>query len=132
MRSKRRNILCVLITLLVFVSGMYFENIKIDSDFAYIHAEKENTCILPVNCVLTDTQACTTEMLGIRGDISMVRAVANLRRDVEISGDFLCQNLFSLQEKKSEMSFEKSVIRTDTREKLVVNYIHKSDGKKEI
>lgn len=132
MRSKRRNILCVLITLLVFVSGMYFESIKIDSDFVSVHTEVADTSILPVNCVLTDTQACTTEMLGIRGDISMVRVVANLRRNVEIFGDFLCQNVFSLQEKKSEMSFEKSVIRTDTREKLVINYIHKSDGKKEI
>lgn len=135
MRAKRKNIFCILITLLVFISGMYFEDIKANSVFACTSTETTNSYILDMNSVIKDTQMCTTEMLGIRGNMVIeqftIRFV-NQRRATKLSLDFLCQNIFSLNEGKSYANFEEVSFISGSQDELVTKYIHKSDGKKRI
>lgn len=120
MRAKRNNLLCMLIILLVSISGMYFEDIKVDSVFACTPAETSNTYISEMDSVITDAQACTTEMLGICKNV--------------VTGQFtiLFINIFSLNEENSYSSLEEVQLFFGSRDKLVANYIHKSDGKKRI
>lgn len=134
MRAKRNKIFYILITLLVFISGMYFEDIKIDSVFASTPTEMTNSYISDIGSVITDTQVCTTEMLGVRGNMMIGQFTIrfNQRRDTRVSPDFLCQNIFSLNEGKSYASIEEVQLISKSQDELIANYIHKSDGKKRI
>ena len=135
MRAKRNKIFCILITLLVFISGMYFEDIKVDSVFASTSAETTNSYISAIGSVITDTQVCTTEILGVCGNMvtgQFTNRFVNQRRDTRVSPDFLCQNNFPLNEGKSYASIEVVQLISKNQDELIANYIHKSDGKKRI
>jgi len=132
MQTGRNKLLYILITIFVFVSGMYLDDIKENSVPPYEHTELTNFYISAEDSVINDSQACTTDMLGIRGNTgtgNLVR-LANQKRDNKISLDFLLENIFSLNEGKSYASFEEDQLIVDNREELVTNYIHNSDGKK--
>ena len=135
MRAKRNNIFCILITLLVFISGMYFEDIKVDSIFASTPTETTNIYVSDISPVITDTLVCTAEMLGIRGNMvtgQYTIRFANQKRDTRVSLEFLCQNIFSLNQGESYGSFEEVQSISRSQDEFVVKYIHKFDGKKRI
>ena len=135
MRAKRNKIFCILITLLVFISGMYFEDIKTDSVFASTLGETTNSYTSDIGSVTIDTQVCTTEMLAVCGNMvtgQFTIRFVNQRRDTGVSPDFLCQNIFSLNEGKSYASIEEVQLISKSQDELIANYIHKSDGKKRI
>lgn len=134
-RAKRNKIFCILITLLVFISGMYFEDIKADSVFASTPGETTNSYIPDIGSVTIDTQVCTTEMLAVCGNMvtgQFTIRFVNQRRDTRVSPDFLCQNIFSLNEGKSYASIEEVQLISKSQDELIANYVHKSDGKKRI
>lgn len=134
MRAKRNNIFCMLIILLVSILGMYFEDIKADSVFACTSTETTNLYFSDRNSV-TDAQACTTEMLGIRKNVvtgQFAIRFMNQRRDTKLSQNYLCQNIFSVKEGESYASLEEVPLVSGSGDELVANYIHKSDGKKRI
>ena len=135
MRAKRNNIFCILITLLVFISGMYFEDIKVDSIFASTPTETTNIYVSDISPVITDTLVCTAEMLGVRGNMvtgQYTIRFANQKRDTRVSLEFLCQNIFSLNQGESYGSFEEVQSIFRSQDEFVVKYIHKFDGKKRI
>lgn len=135
MRAKRNKIFCILITLLVFISGMYFEDIKADSVFASTPGETTNSYTSDIGSVTIDTQVCTTEMLAVCGNMvtgQFTIRFVNQRRDTRVSPDFLCQNIFFLNEGKSYASIEEVQLISKSQDELIANYIHKSDGKKRI
>lgn len=132
MSMKKRKILCVLIIFMIFVSGMYFENIETYSVFACNPATAVNSYITVANPVITDAQACTTEMLGIRESIVTLQRFVGQKRDSKISLDFLYQNLFSLKEGKSYTGLKEVKHTLNSQNELVANYLHKTDGKKRI
>lgn len=135
MHNKKNKLICVLITLFVFISGMYFEDSKVDSVFGCTPTETTNYFISSVNTVISYAQACTTEMLGVRGNRELEQLTirfANQRRDTKIFPDFLCQNNFSLNEGISYTSLEGMQLILKFQDELVKNFIHKSDGKKRI
>ena len=135
MRAKRNKIFCILITLLVFISGMYFEDIKVDSVFASTPTETTNIYISDISHVITDTLVCTAEMLGVRGNMvtgQYTIRFANQKRDTRVSLEFLCRNIFSINQGESYGSFEEVQSISRSQDELVLKYIHKSDGKKRI
>ncbi|MGN0480906.1 MAG: hypothetical protein ACI4EV_04985 [Lachnospiraceae bacterium] len=135
MHKRTNKLICVLITLLVFISGMCFENIKVDSVLERATVRTADAYILPVDAVMTDTTACTTEMLGIGSHTALTQlsvGFATTRVGARLIQYLLGQNIFSLCEGKSYTSFEAIRVISENQHKLVVNYIHKSDGKKRI
>ena len=135
MYNKRNKLIYVLIILSVVISGMYFENFKADSAFVCSPAEKTNSYISSVNAAITKVHACTTEMLGIHGSMELEQLTirfANQRRDIKMSLDFLCQIIFCINERKSYAVFEEIQFVSGNQDELIINYIHKSDGKKRI
>lgn len=133
MRNKRQKWICVLITLFVFLAGMCFEDIQAGSEFICAPALAEASFISAADTFITDAQACTAEMLGIRGNTRLEQSTirfANRGRDTKISLDFLWQTLFSINEEQSDTGFEGIQFACRFRNELVINYIHKSDGKK--
>lgn len=134
-RNKRNKLICVLMTVFVLVSGMYIEDFKTDSTFMRAPTETTNSCISSVDDFITDAHACTTEMLGIRGNAKAGQSTirfASQKGDTEISLHFLCQNIFSLTGGKSYACLSQMQFISENQGGLATNYIHKSDGKKRI
>ena len=134
-RKKGIKLICVLIILSIFISGLHFGKFKVDSIFVCAPAETANSYISSVDAIITEGQACTAEMLGIYGSTELghltIRFV-NQRRDTKMSLNCLYQNIFFLNEGKYYACFEKIQFVSGNQDELVTNYIHKSDGKKRI
>ncbi len=134
-RDKKQRCICVLIAYFVLVSGMYFENIKVDSAFVCAPTETTNAYVFSLDTGHTATEACTTEMLGVRqgaGFQEFSARFANQRKDTKIASDDRGQSIIALKNGVSYAILEKIEQISEFQEKLVTNYIHKSDGKKRI
>lgn len=132
MQNRKSKVLYMLISLFVFILGMYCVELNGNSNSCV--PTKPTTSYVSIGTgVITDTQACTTEMLGICRSMefkeSTIRSFSQ-KRDTKISLDFLCQNIFSLNKGKSYINFEKVQFISNNQDKLVAIYLHKSDGKK--
>lgn len=134
----RRNIIkrvSIIIAFVLLISGMYFEDFKIDSVFVCTPFETPVSQMLSVDTIMTDTPACTTEMLGVRENTNlgqMTLRFSNQRRDSKTLLDVLCPNIFFQNKGKFYPGFEKIALVSKNQEKLITNYIHNSDGKKRI
>lgn len=135
MRKKRNELFCVLITLFVFISGMYFEDFKVDSVFVCAATQTSNSYMSSVDPVVTDTKACTTEMLGTHENMGLGKVTTRFtyqKRNSKLSRDYLYGTIFFLNVGKSYANCDKVQFVSKNQDDLVVNYIHKSDGKKRI
>ena len=131
---KIKKLICAFITLFMFVSGMCFDEIRTDSLFASASSERDT--FLSSGCsAFTDEQACTVDMLGIRGTAELgritVRAAVQ-KRDEKASSDFLCQKISVPTEGKSYISSDGIQFISEFSDEHIVNYLHRSDGKKRI
>ena len=135
MRKKRNKQLSIFIILFIFILGMYFDNFKVDSCFAYVHGDAVGSGITTVAPGFTGTHACTAEMLRVRGDRGSEQftfRLSNLRRDTGKNPGFLCQNFVFLYEGRFCSGFGEIQFLSENQNELVTNFIHKSDGKKRI
>ncbi len=133
MRNKRNKFVCVLIALVVFISGIYFEYFKIDSTFACEPIAMNHSNIAFEDPILADVPVCTSEMLGFHkstGQGQLTIQCANQRRDAKTSHYSLCPDIFSINECKSYTSFKTKKVVYGNQDELITKYIHKSDGKK--
>ena len=137
MQIKRRKLWCLLISMFLLVSGMYFENSEIDSSFLRAATNEITSHISTANSTITTIQSCTNQMLGIHSYIEITQLTirfANQRRDIKLrlSLDYIYQSFFSLKEGNSYESLEKVSLFRDTQSNLITKFIQKSDGKKQI
>lgn len=133
--SRIKKLICALIPFLLLVSGVCFEEVKADSMFPYSFSEGESSSISYGNKTFSEEQACTAEMLGIRGTAGLGRSHIQLmvqRRDESASPDFLCRKISIPTEGKSYISSDGIQFISEFSEKHIVNYLHRSDGKKRI
>lgn len=113
-------------------SGMFCENILEDSFFGYTTVSHSEATIDAYNTTLSETTACTSEMLGVRS-LSFVQQFANkstqrvaIRLVLDymhidcilhiFSNFFLTAHIVQFRELYSQT--------------VLVNYIHNKDGKK--
>lgn len=135
MRKKVRKLTGLIMTLFLFVTGIYCEFSRADAAFLRAPVQTGGSCLLAGAPVVPDAQACDTELSGIRGNIcpgQLTVRFANQRRDIRGSLSALFQNIFSVREGRSYSHFEKLRALSENQKELVTNYIHKSDGKKRI
>lgn len=134
---RRNNIkrISLIVAFVFLLTGMYFENFKIDSVFTCTPFETSDSQNVAEDLIITDTQPCTAEMLGVRGHTStdlIAYRFSNSKRDVKSALDFLCQNIDFSNIRKLYSSSEKIQTVSRNQEQLITNYIHNSDGKKRI
>lgn len=137
MRIKNYKILCFILVIFIVLSGMCIENIEADSSFAYAPMEETNSYIMTDDAVISQAEPCTTEMLGVRNNAGIQRLASqfiNQKRESKVSLNFLYSNIFFLHEKERRFLISSKAITfcNQCQDELVVNYIHKSDGKKRI
>ncbi|MBQ4523723.1 MAG: hypothetical protein IJA10_12335 [Lachnospiraceae bacterium] len=133
MKSKKKQIFCLVFTLFAFFLGMCFEHIEADSMFVFTSEEEPLFYVGTCDVTISDTGLCTTEMLGLK-NLSYVGQYANKttysRKNFEVFLEFLCvdADLCSTSiffETVNAVSFHK--LRNHF---IVLNYIHNADGKK--
>lgn len=134
MQIKRKKLWCILAIMMIFLSGMYFEESKVDSYFPCTAAETTSH-IFPVKLVIADEQMCTNQMLGIRSNIvasQLVIRLMNQKGDAKLSFDYLCESSFSKKEGNYYASLEGRNLFQEAESNLIIKYIQNSDGKKRI
>ncbi|MBQ4531442.1 MAG: hypothetical protein IJA36_12675 [Lachnospiraceae bacterium] len=135
MHIRKKKLVCFMLMIFVFLSGMYFENVKTDFSVVCASNETTNSYIMSYDAVIMEAEHCTTEMMGIRNSIGIKQFVSRYithKRDSRNPLDFLCSNSFCLSEGRSFTRFETTCFLNQYQEEFVLNYIHKSDGKKRV
>lgn len=134
MRIKSSKTICFFLAVLALLSGIYFENIKMDSSFVCAPAGVNASRFLAYP-IINDAKACTTEMLEVHSSIGLQQLAGRYisqKREIKAPLDFLCSGFFSLLE---ERFFTGSKLVRFFHQKphgLVTSYIHRSDGKKRV
>lgn len=134
MRTGKRRMICLILSVILFLSGVCFEQLKTDSFLVNSSAESETSSIRSCQTVLSDADVynvnilrdcnriklqqsgrCTCPKREIRNSLSLL----HFSNSLWIAGNNLASLVLiqSFDQKPSE---------------LVTQYIHKSDGKKRI
>ena len=129
---KSKRFLCAMLSMLIIISGIYFGNARVDNMSLKESPVASVPSIHGVESVLTDTEACTSEMLGIRLDLSELTVkYARIGRNDELA-DVLCFAGISM-EPVSISDYDYADKTTyDCHSEKISDYIHNSDGKKRI
>lgn len=129
---KSKRFLCAMLSMLIIISGIYFGNARVDNMSLKESPVASVPSIHGVESVLTDTEACTSEMLGIRLDLSELTVkYARTGRSDELA-DVLCFAGISM-EPVSISDYDYADQTTyDCHSEKISDYIHNSDGKKRI
>ena len=135
MQIKRKRLWCILTIMMIFISGMHFEEIKVDSSLLNTAAVETTSYIFPVNSVIADEQVCTPQMLGIHNNIVITQLVIRFIKQkgaAKISLDYLCEKFFFAKERNLYVSLKEVNLFKDEQSNLIIKYIQNSDGKKRI
>lgn len=129
---KSKRFLCAMLSMLIIISGIYFGNARVDNMSLKESPVASVPSIHGVESVLTDTEACTSEMLGIRLDLSELTVkYARTGRNDKLA-DILCFAGISM-EPVSISDYDYADKTTyDCHSEKISDYIHNSDGKKRI
>lgn len=134
MRHKKQSI-CLILAILVFLSGMWWENSITDSFTEYAAMGESSTPILSDGDAVTEAQLCTEEMLNVRTQVGLLQLAGRFihpTRKARLILDFQCSDILSSADGKLYTGSEEMRFFIQCPEELVVNYIHQSDGKKKI
>lgn len=133
MNKKKQKVICFVLMLAIIVWGVYIEEIDTKMYIPHISMNEMNSYILSGSGVIMEPNACTAEMLGVRNCVKVVqvaRYFTGKKRDSKISADILNKTIISQCWNKFSTEFE--IVKYSGRypKEVVLNYIHKSDGKK--
>ena len=135
MQYKRKNLFCMFMVMILFISGICFKDCSIDDFWAYPVSDKTSSQISNVEAMFSDVQLCTTQMLGIRSDIvgrQQTFRYGTQGKTAKLLLDDLSEDIISKKTGNS-FSFVGEVPQFYVgQSNLVTVYIHKSDGKKRI
>lgn len=131
-RRGHKKFICAMIALFLLVAGMGLKPIQAHSALSN-SSKTETTTMTPRTKVLVDTERCTTEMLGIRNCSSIQNSVSespSKQREMKLSYAVLILSFLYLLERKIFVGKEEIRLYNLFPKKLLVHYIHKSDGRK--
>lgn len=134
-RLKERKMVCILLAMIVFLSGIFLENAQVDNLSSRAPMEATTSCIQSANAIIVDTQLCTTEMLDMRS-VCGIQQLAGQR--ISPKGglrnplSFLCLGIFQFFIGRFLTGSGITDIHSLYLNEPVINYIHRSDGKKRI
>lgn len=134
MRTGKRRMICLILSVILFLSGVYFEQFKTDSFLVHASMGSETTSIRSCQTVSNDANVCTVRMLrdGNCARLQQSARYSNPKREMRSSLNLLQINSSFLAEGNNPAN---SVLIQFSDHKpiaLVTNYIHESDGKKRI
>lgn len=133
MNSRITKILSLIAVFIIAFTGTCFgkaveENVFVCENVPFTHFSVSASAD-----TIAGIEPCTTQMLGIRGNMEFGRIMQRNNSQRRISGflhEFLCQRSFSLNTVYLHSDQDDMHIMSDNMEESVTIYIHKSDGKK--
>ncbi len=129
MRVGNYKVTCVILTLLLCISGIFFENIKADTLFSDGAFSEENS----LHCVIRDAGLCADDMLAVRSDHDITGVENGFRGQKGGESSLLVLLCFSLLISAFGKKFfaEKKVQFCEWySNRHILTYIYQSDGKK--
>ncbi|MBQ7926668.1 MAG: hypothetical protein IJ335_10310 [Lachnospiraceae bacterium] len=133
MCTGRRKI-CLLIALIMLITGMCFDNIKAHSRLVYATLDG-STLTQTQSTVLEQQSRCMPEAAVVRhapGMRQTLNPTVQLKRDLRFANTILCNLEIALLTPQF-FSTEVTVHLRDTvHHRVILNYIHRMDGKKRI
>lgn len=135
MQVRREKKWCLLIGIMLIISGLYFEDCKISAPLTDFSACKDFSYLTTVTTDIHDTDVCTSELLNVRGMLEghqLAIQSTKHRKDARTSPYYLYQNTFSIRAGSSCSNSVREILLSDTQSNLITKYIHKSDGKKRL
>lgn len=122
----KKKLISLIVAVIMTVSGMYVENISIDSSFAYEDTANQN--FTQVAHLSRPSESCTEELLG---NHETGRITAGYRRLSEKNSDLEGAAVLPENQAKDGWNFElrKSKDVLDSR-RVIIGYIHHQDGAK--
>lgn len=133
MRIGRRRI-CLLIALLMLLTGMCFENIKADSRLVYVGLD-DSMFSMTQSATLENQSKYIPEAAVVRyatGNRQSMNPAMQLRRELRLTHVVMCNigdSLLLPQFFSTEVTMH---LHDTVHHKVVLNYIHRMDGKKRI
>lgn len=133
-QEKRKQLLCMFMVMILCILGIFFENYQ--TDHSLMCAAKESSSqISNATEVVSNIPLCTNQMPGIRGNIRnrlWTVLFAKQAKSEKSFLDYFSENVFvkktgNVYTESDEIYFLKNL-----QKNLIVNYLHKSDGKKRI
>lgn len=133
MRVGNRKLICILLVIMVSITGMCFEDNKTHSSFAYAQAgdADDNICVLDFS--IGAEKVCTTKMLKGQNEESihqLLNGAPDERNVLKFSLDYLCINVLSSEPGKFFSSSAVVSFHNVYADELVSSFVHKADGKK--
>lgn len=132
--SKSSQIVCFLLAIFVLTAGIRFENNHADSSFVY-PSGWETASILLCHGVIDEAKACTAEMLENHNNVGLQRTACRYirpKREIRQLFYFLYDDSDCILQQKFYVKSEVKQFSCPKTNEIVTNYIHKSDGKKQI
>lgn len=129
MKHKKSRIISLVLTALLILSGVCFEEIKRDSAYVCTALDSEESCLCSCGIHQAE-QACSP---GIYSGAKLQQAVcggANPKREIKLSPLFVCSGFFF----SAEVSVTRSIFPVQENGtglgERITDFIHSSDGKK--
>lgn len=133
MGIRKSRIICMILTIIIFFSGLYFEPGASKTDLLCPYVNNTHTVILPVSQKNTENQACTSRMLGIKDTVKYIGAFYKDKgRESNPGADRDCCCPFNALFIANLFCFEytKIIKNVYSKSDILTTFIHKSDGKK--
>ncbi|MGN0324724.1 MAG: hypothetical protein ACI4DW_00330 [Lachnospiraceae bacterium] len=135
MKRKNQKIIYFALILFFLVTGMYFDNDRIPVCFADGSLQTAGACLeVPDDVYLSET-ACTIEMLS-QQRATIQKPVSgqscNQKREIRISFDVLSQDIYRAEQKNHVLDSGVLQLSEQLPKERIMNYIHKTDGKKRL
>ena len=135
MKCKKQKGICFILIILMVCSGVCFENTMISSQLLSKNSNKMNSDRIVAYVSMVELEVCTVEMLGIRNGINIRTSLRHGISRKKAGGiEFICMCFQSFSGAKRKWQLQLGIfdVLKGTKENIVLNYIHESDGKKRI
>lgn len=135
MCKRKFSILYLILAVLSVLSGIYLEGMKAPSYFAYADSDTTSSCLETMDTNNFNEQLCTPEMLGVYNHNCMnIRHTTgrfiNSGRVIRLLPAFFFITFLLAGAGKAFLGAEEIILYPPCRVILIMNYIHRLDGKK--
>ena len=133
MKFKKKQILCLILALFTFFTGVCFEQVEADSLFSFTLEKEPSSYVGTYDVKMLKAELCTTKMLGIRDHTYLEKSMnktADSRKNVGKQLGLYWTNVSS-----TSFSSFYATVNVVFHPKLhnnfvILTYIHNADGKK--
>ena len=130
---KKKQILCLILALFVFFTGVCFEQIEADSLFSFTLETEPSSYVGTYEVTILKAELCTAKMLGIH-DHSYLGKDTNKtvhgRKNIGKTLEFYCTNIGSTSFSNFYATVNAVFHKKLHHNFVILTYIHNADGKK--